>query len=526
MVGNALSLTSNSLLKNIPITIKRHWLFSTVLLAALFVRLWGLDFGLPYAYHVDEPRYIYSAVGIIQSGNLNPGWFQQPSLYTYLVTLVLGIYFIGGWLTGTFQSQADLFQPPYHFDGYIPLSAEFLLPRLLTVTFGVATVIFVYWVARRWLGQVGGLAAAAFLSLSIFHSESSHYIATDVPVALFIVAALYFFYRVSESGENKYYLMAGIMAGLAIGTKYSAYVLAVPAGLAHLMAWRQGKSRPFSLGLVLLGVSTVLIFLLTTPYALFDSQQFTADVQYELDHHRLLGHVGAEGNSGIWLIEQLLSRSDRWLTLLATVGFGLAVWRRNRPMLLILAFTLTYFISMASNLVRFERFLVPMIPTLALGAGYTFSVLQERLPETRQGFLLVVGLLLLVEPALSVGRFNHQLAQTDVRTLAREWIVENIPADTLIARERYTPHLDNPPYTSQLFERLNENPPEWYVNQNFDYIIVAEARYRNLYKDPERYAADIAAYEALFNNLELVKTFNGPYVGRPNHDIRIYRPPS
>jgi 4-amino-4-deoxy-L-arabinose transferase-like glycosyltransferase len=250
-------------------------------LVAVSARLWGVGFGLPYAYHIDEPRYIYSAVGILQSGDMNPGWFQQPSLYTYLVTLVMAFYFLWGWLTGNFQSRADLFQPPYHFDGYIPLTAEFLLARLLTVAFGVATVLLVYWIARRWLGQIGGLAAAVFLALSVFHAESSHYIATDVPVALFIIAALYFLYRLSETGQNKYYLLAGIMAGLAIGTKYSAYVLVVPAGLAHLLAWRRGKSHLFAPGLLLLGLSTVLVFFLTTPYALFDNAQFTADLRYE-----------------------------------------------------------------------------------------------------------------------------------------------------------------------------------------------------------------------------------------------------
>jgi hypothetical protein len=102
------------------LVLKRHWLIGLVVITAVFVRLWGIDFGLPYAYHVDEPRFIYSAVGSLQSGDPNPGWFQQPSLYTYLITFVLGLYFAFGWLTGGFQSRADLFQPPYHFDGYIP----------------------------------------------------------------------------------------------------------------------------------------------------------------------------------------------------------------------------------------------------------------------------------------------------------------------------------------------------------------------------------------------------------------------
>ena len=181
---------------------------------------------------------------------------------------------------------------------------------------------------------------------------------------------------------------------------------------------------------------------------------------------------------------------------------------------------------MASNIVRFERFLVPMIPALALAAGYTFSFIHKQIPDKRQPVLLILGLLLLIEPVLWVGRFDNRLAQTEVRTLARQWIIDNIPADSYIARERYSPNLENEGYSAQLFDQLYDNPPQWYIDQGYDYIIFAEARYRTIYLDPERYPAEIQAYERLFENLELVQTFNGPYVGRPDHEIRIYRPPS
>jgi hypothetical protein len=313
------------------------------------------------------------------------------------------------------------------------------------------------------------------------------------------------------------------MAGLAIGTKYSAYVLVVPAALAHLLAWQRGKSHLFAPGLLLLGLSTVLVFFLTTPYALFDNAQFTADLRYEWEHHKILGHIGAEGNSGGWLLEQLLTSSDRWLTLLAAAGFGLAIWRRNWPLLLVLAFSGVYFISMALNIVRFERFLVPMIPALALAAGYAFAIVHKKLPPNRQPLLLIVGALLLVEPVLWVGRFDARLAQTDGRTTAREWIVENIPAGAKIGRELFAPNLDQEPYTSVRFDWLNEHDAAWYRQEGYDYLIFAEARYGVLWRDPTAYIDLIGRYELLWADMTLVAEFTGPYVGRPEHDIKIYQ---
>jgi 4-amino-4-deoxy-L-arabinose transferase-like glycosyltransferase len=510
--------------------LKRNYLLLIILSLALGVRLWGLDFGLPYTYHVDEPRYLNAAVGMWQNGNLDPGWFMQPSLYTYLVALVVGGYYYYGRLTGQFSSPADLFQTPYNFDGLTQQPAQFLLARLLTVLLALLTIWVVYAMARRWMNKAGALAAAAFLTFSIFHVTSSHFVATDAPVALFIMLALYFCGRLVDTGNTRDYLLIGFFTGLAMGTKYSAYVLVAPALLAHLIAWRQEKTRLFSTGLLLMGGTAAVTFLVTTPYALVNTEKFVADIQYEWTHHKVRGHVGSEGESGEWLLRQLLTRSDRWLTLLAAVGFLAALWRRNWPVILTFVFVLTYFVSMASNLVRFERFLVPMIPAMCIGAGYSFAVLNDWLagrlsPQARKVVLLLLGLLLLMNSFVSVITFDRLLAENDVRTTARNWVKNNLRSDVVIAREYFSPNLDALSYNTIWIDSLNQHPAEWYREEGFDYLLFSEARYGIVWRDPDRYADLIEDYESLWEQFELVAAFEGPYVGRPNHHILIYRVP-
>ena len=153
--------------KTVTPWLKRNYLLLIILSLALGVRLWGLDFGLPYTYHVDEPRYLNAAVGMWQNGNLDPGWFMQPSLYTYLVALVVGSYYYYGRLTGQFSSPADLFQTPYNFDGLTQQPAQFLLARLLTVLLALLTIWVVYAMARRWMNKAGALAAAVRASRGV-----------------------------------------------------------------------------------------------------------------------------------------------------------------------------------------------------------------------------------------------------------------------------------------------------------------------------------------------------------------------
>jgi 4-amino-4-deoxy-L-arabinose transferase-like glycosyltransferase len=499
------------------------WQLLLLVALALIVRLWGIDFGLPYAYHIDEPRYISAAVGILQTGDLNPGWFHQPSLYTYLVTLVLSAYYLFGLLSGHFSATADLFRPPYHFDGFVPLPGEFLLPRIFTALLGVLTVWVLYQICRRWFDHLSAMVAAGFLSLSIFHVTSSHFIATDVPVAFFILLSLYLYSRVAETGQTNDYVLAGILTGLAVGAKYSAYVLIVPAAISHLLAWYFGHARLASWPPVFMALAAAITAFATTPFALFDYPTFIEGLRYEWLHHKVHGHIGAEGNSGRWFMVQLLTRSDRWMTLAALGGYLVAIWRREWRVLLVLSFALAYFNSMASNIVYFERFLVPLTPVLALAAGYLFFELKQRVQGRQAYILMALALLVFVEPAVAVTQFNQRLAQTDVRSEARLWIKDNIPPGAKVARELFTPDLDQESYEVHRISWLNDHPVEWYREQGFDYLIFAFARYGVLYRDPERYAHLIAQYEFMFEELQLVARFAGPYVGRADHDIRVYR---
>ncbi|MDX1416386.1 MAG: glycosyltransferase family 39 protein [Candidatus Promineifilaceae bacterium] len=508
--------------------LRDNLLLLIILTLALFVRLWGIDFGLPFSYHVDEPRFLHSAVSMLQNNSADPGWFYQPSLYVYLVTLVIAGYYGFARITNQFSSPADLFLSPYDFDGLITQPVQFLLARLLTIFLALLTIWLVYKMAHSWMNKVGALAAAAFLSLSIFHVTSSHFITTDVPVAFFIMLTLYFCGRLVESGAIGDYLIVGVAIGLAAGTKYSAYVLVIPALLAHLVAWKHKKTSLINMGLILMGATAVVTFLITTPYILIRTEKVLADIEYEWVHHKVRGHIGSEGNSGPWLITQLVTSSDRWLTALAIIGFFTALWRRNWPIILTFVFVLTYFASMASNLVRFERFLVPMIPALAIGTGYTFSVLYDWLIAHTSRLAaavisLLLGLLLLVNAFHSVIIFDNLLADTDVRTVAREWIKDNIPEGALIARERFSPNLDGLPYQTNWMPSLTDNKVDWYREAGYDYLIFAEARYGRLWRDPQRYADLIKEYEALWEQLELVSSFEGPYVGRPEYKILVYR---
>ena len=50
-----------------------------ILLVGLLLRLYGINFGLPYLYNPDEPNLVRIAFRILSSQDFNPRWFGHWS---------------------------------------------------------------------------------------------------------------------------------------------------------------------------------------------------------------------------------------------------------------------------------------------------------------------------------------------------------------------------------------------------------------------------------------------------------------
>ncbi len=66
-----------------------------------------------------------------------------------------------------------------------------------------------------------------------------------------------------------------------------------------------------------------------------------------------------------------------------------------------------------------------------------------------------------------------------------------------------------------------DHPPDWYQEQGVEYLVFASWMYGRYYEDPARYPQQVAAYDAFFNSLSLVKQVN-----EGGYEMRIYRAPA
>ncbi|MEW5720581.1 MAG: hypothetical protein AB1817_18295, partial [Chloroflexota bacterium] len=79
--------------------LKAHGLVLAIVIFGLGLRLWGIGFGLPYIYHPDEGLPVSIALRFLRTGDLNPNFYDWPSLLLYLDALVyLALFGVGKFL--------------------------------------------------------------------------------------------------------------------------------------------------------------------------------------------------------------------------------------------------------------------------------------------------------------------------------------------------------------------------------------------------------------------------------------------
>ncbi len=110
-----------------------------------------------------------------------------------------------------------------------------IVPQLIHFTFGILFIILVWdWVKTLWGPQASWWSIAIFLSMpSLTWLAAWAY--TDLALIFFALASLYALWKWKSTSLNPWLTICGIMAGFAMGIKYTSVVL--PIAIAGLIIW-------------------------------------------------------------------------------------------------------------------------------------------------------------------------------------------------------------------------------------------------------------------------------------------------
>ncbi|MDM8532734.1 glycosyltransferase family 39 protein [Anaerolineales bacterium HSG25] len=379
-----------------------------ITLLSFYLRLWGIQFGLPFEYHPDEQQYILPAIRVV-SGDFQPLAHYNPALYPYLIGLVYSLTYYGLQLFGAEPPLFDL-NNGWH-ESMIPWTIGWIyLARYVSVAVGVINTLLIYQLGRRAYNRLTGLGAALIFTVSFLPTREAHFAVNDAPVALAVTVTLYCCIGMLRHGALRDYLWTGIALGLATAVKYSAGLLVVPIGVAYLLQGFQispmkeisGNRYRFGQHLrgqkqtsqekiiyllrnlwkpILTGLVAMLVFALCSPYTLIEYDLFWANFSENLESARS-GFQGLDldpSGGAVYYLKVLLWGFG-WPLLIV---FGLSIlyllWRHLPIDLLMLSFPLFGFFYMQRQEMYFMRWLMPFIPPLMVITAESITVWSIRL---------------------------------------------------------------------------------------------------------------------------------------------------
>jgi hypothetical protein len=404
-----------------------------ILLAAAIVRIFAIDFCLPSHYCRPDEEAVGSVVMRVLARDLNPHWFDWPSLFMYLTALSLVLIFKIGNVLGWYRGE-------YHFLQLLTADPApvYLAARLLSAAAGVLTVWLLYRTARRWFGHLEALVAAAFLALAFLHVRDSHFGVTDVTATCLGMASFACTVRFHAHPGTREALPAALLGGLAASTKYNAALLLVPAFVSQVLevvdARREGRPPLADLRSCRFLGAFALAFALGTPYALLDPAGFGGGLARVAAHLRS-GHGVDLGAGWLYHLAVSLRYAVGWPVLLAgLIGMAWLAWRRPREALLLFAFPLALYAAAGSGRTVFVRYIIPVIPFVCISAAVAVDAAVRRVAEVAGlsaraagATTAAVAALAVIPSAANLAWFDAVVGRLDNRVIAARWLDQHVP---------------------------------------------------------------------------------------------------
>ncbi len=513
---------------------KNNVILLLILLIAVLVRIVGIGWDLPSAYNVDGYYVIDQVRLAFQKQDFTAYDFKYPGLYTYVLALGYRIYYFLGSLLGTFRTPGDVSEIEI-----------WLLGRFITAFFGVGTVLLMYLIGKRMYSRKVGLISSLFLCFTLSHVGLSRQIRPDVPMAFFIMLSFLFVYSIYEEGKLKHYLLAALFAGFSIATKWTGAVLILPIFLAHLLGGLKRKKGAtgilFNKKLLILFLFIILGFFLAAPRGLLDFPLVYRGAMKWITIPKFTSMQPGQVNSWIYYLTRSLNHGMSLpLELLSLAGIGYCIYRHSKKDILLISFPLAFFLILGSYASHGPHYIFPMVPFLIIAAALFLTRISSKIfsSERKQNLVLTsLTLAMILIPTIRVTNYAYLTTQKGTGLEAKEWIWENIPAGSRIAREDYSPYISTERYRSRKVGRVGIFPLEWYRERKFDYIIISSFMYQRYFTSGDIWRWDELRqrrsrkknYINLDESCELVKEFrppglypyHSPY--NPHPVIKIYR---
>jgi 4-amino-4-deoxy-L-arabinose transferase-like glycosyltransferase len=386
---------------------RRTWLLLALVLTTGFaLRCWYLSRDLSYKRFWDE-RYSFENVrGILETGSFKPAKSYYPSpLVSWpqagLVAASEAVHQATGW---------EFFHA-YKNRKFKP--AAFLWVRLLSAVYGVAGLLMTFLVGRQLFDDEAALLGTTLLTFMPWHLHASAKFKPDALLVFAILLAFWLSVRAVRGERLRPYIWAGLAISLALSSKLTGGLVAVPLVVATAMTVKDDLRRWW--WLCVAGVTSLVAFFATNPYG-YAYIHFVQSLQ--VDYAMRADMVGmTRASMPAELVSYITGPyvHGRWIGPLAFVGFAvlalslLKVERRTRvERAMFLVFPIVYAAAYLSATPYFKgNNLLPILPFSSLLVAWVVVGVWRwvwiRLPDRSLRFATVAGVAALLALGVSPG---------------------------------------------------------------------------------------------------------------------------
>jgi 4-amino-4-deoxy-L-arabinose transferase-like glycosyltransferase len=366
---------------------------------------WGWPGGL-WAPDELDPAAVLRGI----SAEFSRGWYDlYPPLHYYILSLLYAPAVVAlrqGWLPA---------------DDMAVMAALHLIARALTVAMALGTLVAIAALARRVQGERFAWPAALVAGVCLPFAYYAKTANVDVPYLFWFVLSLLWLREAFEHGRTRDLVGFGVTAALATATKDQAYALYV--GPALVLAWRVRQRGWPARGLLLGALASVTTLALSHNVA-FNLEGFLTHVVAITTGGSETYRMVTANAAGQVALARLTAAQFGWalgLPGLVLVGVGIVgMTRTRRPPVWLVASALSYYVTFIAVVgYVYDRFLLPVVPLLALLGAVGLRRLLDGWPGARAGRVLAVVLVGgMVWRAASV----DLLLVDDARYAAEAWL--------------------------------------------------------------------------------------------------------
>lgn len=308
--------------------------------------------------------------------------------------------------------------------------------RVAVLLVAILAVPLVFLVARRFTCDRDALLGAMFVATSLLHVSFSTQARPHAAAAALALLCVWLSIRWLERPGVARAALATLAAGAAAASFQSGAFALPPLVVAFALGpGTLARRAARAVAAAAFAIAVALPFYPFRPRVDASGLHLAGSKGHEIPLSDLTGEGVLRATR--WLLEY-----DPVLLVLPLLGICAAFvrdrgWLRDRRALVAAAHALPYALVVALNRELYERFMLPLVPWLALFAGVGVGALFDlaRAHAAARALLHGLALLALAAPLVVAARFVQVATEPDTYELAARWLREHAaPEDTIFVQ--------------------------------------------------------------------------------------------